>query len=124
MTSASDVAFNSEGLVPVVVQDASTKRVLMLAYMNRAALELTLTTGRAVYWSRSRAELWRKGDTSGNAQYIRRVELDCDGDTILLTVEQVGPACHTGATSCFDVARLPAVIDLEHGDSGPPLVKE
>jgi len=124
MTDSPNVAFNEQGLVPVVVQDESTKRVLMLAYMNREALDLTLTTGRAVYWSRSRRELWRKGDTSGNVQFIRRVELDCDGDTILITVEQVGPACHTGATSCFDTAQLPAVTDIGAHDSGAPLVKE
>lgn len=124
MTISEDVAFNDQGLVPVVVQDVSTKRVLMLAYMNREALELTLTTGRAVYWSRSRGELWRKGDTSGHVQFIRQVELDCDGDTILITVEQVGPACHTGATSCFDAAQLPAETNLGAQDSVAPLVKE
>ena len=124
MTSSPDVSFNEQGLIPVVVQDDSTKRVLMLAYMNREALDLTLTTGRAVYWSRSRGELWRKGDTSGNAQFVRRVELDCDGDTLLISVEQVGPACHTGSTSCFDSSTLPALTDLAPGDPVAPLVKE
>ena len=124
MTTTPEVAFNEQGLVPVVVQDETSTRVLMVAYMNREALELTLTTGRAVYWSRSRGELWRKGDTSGNAQFVRRVELDCDGDTLLITVEQVGPACHTGTTSCFDVAVLPAVTNVGPGDAVPPLVKE
>ena len=124
MTTTPEVAFNEQGLVPVVVQDETSKRVLMVAYMNREALDLTLTTGRAVYWSRSRGELWRKGDTSGNAQFVRRVELDCDGDTLLITVEQVGPACHTGTTSCFDVAVLPAVTIVVPGDAASPLVKE
>ena len=89
MTIPQGVVFNEQGLVPVVTQDEATGRVLMLAYMNREALEATLTTGRAVYYSRSRAELWRKGDTSGHAQFVRRVELDCDGDALLITVQIV-----------------------------------
>ena len=89
------------GLVPAVVQEHGTGEVLMLAWMDDEALRRTLTTGRATYWSRSRQEYWVKGDTSGHHQYVRAVALDCDGDTLLLTVEQVGPACHTGAHSCF-----------------------
>jgi phosphoribosyl-AMP cyclohydrolase len=89
------------GLVPAVVQESGTGTVLMLAWMDDEALHRTLTTGRATYWSRSRQEYWRKGETSGHHQYVRDVALDCDGDTLLLTVEQVGPACHTGAHSCF-----------------------
>jgi phosphoribosyl-AMP cyclohydrolase len=116
------VVFNEQGLVPVVTQDEATGRVLMLAYMNREALEATLTTGRAVYYSRSRAELWRKGDTSGHAQFVRRVELDCDGDALLITVQQVGPACHTGSTSCFDATTLEATTDVTPDDSISPLV--
>ena len=116
------VVFNDKGLVPVVTQDETTGRVLMLAYMNREALEATLTTGRAVYYSRSRAELWRKGDTSGHAQFVRRVELDCDGDALLITVQQVGPACHTGSTSCFDATTLEATTDVTPDDSISPLV--
>ena len=93
---------NADGLVPAVVQDGDTGEVLMLAWMNDEALHRTLTTGRATYWSRSRQEFWVKGETSGHHQYVRDVKLDCDGDTVLLTVDQVGAACHTGARTCFD----------------------
>ena len=124
MTIPQGVVFNEQGLVPVVTQDEATGRVLMLAYMNREALEATLTTGRAVYYSRSRAELWRKGDTSGHAQFVRRVELDCDGDALLITVQQVGPACHTGSTSCFDATTLEAKSDVTPDHSMSPLVCE
>src|SRR5919204_1665888 len=89
------------GLVPAVVQEHGTGQVLMLAWMDDEALHRTLTTGRATYWSRSRREYWVKGATSGHHQLVRAVALDCDGDAILVTVEQVGPACHTGAHSCF-----------------------
>jgi phosphoribosyl-AMP cyclohydrolase len=89
------------GLVPVVVQDASTKEVLMVAYANREALEKTLKTGFAHYYSRSRRKLWKKGETSGNTQRVKRVLVDCDGDTLLYIVEQKGVACHTGEYSCF-----------------------
>jgi len=92
---------NADGLVPAVVQDGDTGEVLMLAWMNDEALHRTLTTGRATYWSRSRQEFWVKGETSGHHQYVRDVKLDCDGDTVLLTVDQVGAACHTGAKTCF-----------------------
>jgi phosphoribosyl-AMP cyclohydrolase len=122
MTIPQGVVFNEQGLVPVVTQDEATGRVLMLAYMNREALEATLTTGRAVYYSRSRAELWRKGDTSGHDQFVRRVELDCDGDALLITVQQVGPACHTGSTSCFDATTLEATTDVTPDDSISPHV--
>jgi phosphoribosyl-AMP cyclohydrolase len=89
------------GLLPAVVQEHGTGEVLMLAWMDDHALHLTLTTGRATYWSRSRREYWVKGATSGHHQHVRGVALDCDGDTLLVTVEQVGPACHTGSHSCF-----------------------
>ena len=92
---------NSDGLVPAVVQQHDTSEVLMLAWMNDEALHLTLTTGRATYYSRSRSRLWVKGETSGHHQYVRSVALDCDGDTILVRVDQVGAACHTGARTCF-----------------------
>ena len=92
---------NSDGLVPAVVQHHDTSEVLMLAWMNDEALHLTLTTGRATYYSRSRGRLWVKGETSGHHQYVRSVALDCDGDTLLVRVEQVGAACHTGARTCF-----------------------
>jgi phosphoribosyl-AMP cyclohydrolase len=88
-------------LIPAVVQDASSKEVLMLAYMNTESLELTLTTGKATYWSRSRSELWVKGETSGHYQEVQSVSLDCDGDAVLLQVIQTGAACHTGDRTCF-----------------------
>lgn len=96
------VAFNADGLVPAVVQQHDTGEVLMLAWMDREALRRTLTTGRAVYWSRSRGVYWRKGDTSGHIQEVRGARIDCDGDTVLLRVEQTGAACHTGTRTCFD----------------------
>ncbi|HQL91092.1 MAG TPA: phosphoribosyl-AMP cyclohydrolase [Syntrophales bacterium] len=92
----------SGGLVPAVVQDFETKEVLMLAYMNERSWQHTLQTGKATYWSRSRNELWVKGETSGNVQRVREIRIDCDNDTILLMVDQVGgAACHTGYRSCF-----------------------
>ena len=101
---------DDNGLVCAVVQDDRDDRVLMVAWMDDEALRRTLTTGRVTYWSRSRQEYWRKGDTSGHLQLVRSVEIDCDGDALLLRVEQVGPACHTGARSCFDAGgALPAV---------------
>ena len=93
--------FGSDGLLPAIIQEAGTKEVLMLGYMNAEALRRTLTEGRVTFWSRSRQEFWRKGDTSGNVQYVRGAALDCDADAILVTVDQHGPACHTGARSCF-----------------------
>lgn len=93
--------FNADGLVPAVAQDAATGEVLMLAWMDAEALARTLTTGRATYWSRSRQEYWVKGETSGHVQRVVSVGLDCDGDTILLRVEQTGAACHTGNPTCF-----------------------
>jgi len=94
------VKFDERGLVPVVAQDVDGT-VLMLAWANRAALDETLATGRGTYWSRSRQELWRKGDTSGHTQEVVRVAVDCDGDSVLYTLRQTGPACHTGQRSCF-----------------------
>lgn len=97
-----EVAWNEEGLVPAVAQDAASGRLLMLAWMNRDALRQTAESGRAVYWSRSRARLWRKGEESGHYQIVKELRLDCDNDAVLLSVEQVGGiACHTGRESCF-----------------------
>ncbi|UNK72484.1 phosphoribosyl-AMP cyclohydrolase [Microbacterium sp. H1-D42] len=100
------VVWNDAGLAPVIVQQHDTREVLMLAWMDAEALRRTLTGGRAVYWSRSRQEYWRKGDTSGNTQRVHSVAVDCDGDTILLAVDQHGPACHTGTRTCFDGREL------------------
>jgi phosphoribosyl-AMP cyclohydrolase len=97
----SGVKWDANGLVPAIAQDASDGRVLMMAWMNEESLRRTLSEGRAVYWSRSRQELWRKGDTSGHSQIVQEIWLDCDGDTILMKVAQTGPACHTGAPACF-----------------------
>ena len=94
--------FGANGLLPAIVQEQSTREVLMLGYMDREALRRTLTEGRVTFWSRSRQEYWRKGDTSGHVQHVRGAALDCDADALLVTVEQVGPACHTGAHACFD----------------------
>lgn len=101
--------FDRDGLMPAVIQQWDSKDVLMVGYMNAEALRRTLTEGRVTFWSRSRSEFWRKGDTSGNAQYVRGAALDCDGDTLLVTVDQHGPACHTGAHACFDVDPLEPV---------------
>ena len=100
-TLAARLKRNDDGLVCAVVQQHDTREVLMVAWMNDDALAETLTSGRAVYWSRSRQELWRKGDTSGHRQTVVRASLDCDGDAILLEVDQVGAACHTGERTCF-----------------------
>jgi len=101
MADIGAVRFNEAGLVPAVAQAHDTGEVLMMAWMTRESLAETLRTGRACYWSRSRKAFWRKGDTSGHIQRVRECRLDCDGDTILLLVEQTGAACHTGARSCF-----------------------
>lgn len=96
------VRWSADGLVPAIAQDAESGRVLMMAWMSRESLALTAREGRAVYWSRSRRALWRKGEESGHVQRVRDIRLDCDGDTVLLAVEQVGGiACHTGRESCF-----------------------
>lgn len=98
----SSVAYNADGLVPAIVQDVSTRAVLMMAWMSAETLSLTLAEGRTVFWSRSRQEIWRKGETSGDRQWVREAYYDCDGDTLLFVVEQEGGgACHTGAYSCF-----------------------
>ncbi len=95
------VKWDDKGLVSAIVQDVNTRQVLTLAYMNAESLRLTLETGETVFWSRSRQELWHKGATSGNVQRVREIYVDCDGDALLVLVEPAGPACHTGAVTCF-----------------------
>ncbi len=101
MSQAETITYDAAGLVTVVARDAETGEVLMVAHMNREALDRTLATQQAWYWSRSRKRLWRKGEESGHTQRVRDVQVDCDADTVLLSVDQVGPACHTGHRSCF-----------------------
>lgn len=105
-----DVSYDDQGLVPVIVQQWDTLEVLMMAWADEEALRRTLTTGRATYWSRSRQQYWRKGDTSGHVQHVRGARLDCDGDTVLLLVDQIGVACHTGTRTCFDGRDLDPVV--------------
>ena len=95
------IKFDADGLIPAIAQQHDTGEVLMVAWMNRDAVRVTLTEGRACYWSRSRKALWRKGETSGQAQVLKEMRLDCDGDTVLLLVDQEGVACHTGRRNCF-----------------------
>lgn len=96
-----EIKFNQEGLIPVIIQEADSKEILMLAYMNEESLKITLEEKRTCFYSRSRKKLWKKGETSGNIQTVCEVFYDCDGDTLLVTVKQKGPACHTGKKSCF-----------------------
>ena len=110
-------AFDARGLLPAIIQEHSTHEVLMLGYMDAEALRRTLTQGRVTFWSRSRQEYWRKGDTSGNVQLVRGAALDCDGDTLLVQVEQHGPACHTGAHACFDVDPLTPFVAAASGEA-------
>src|SRR6187551_1742475 len=93
--------FNADGLIPAIVQEQSTGRVLMMAWMNRASIETTLQTGKTHFWSRSRQKFWMKGESSGHTQQVKDVAFDCDGDTLLIQVEQIGAACHEGYQSCF-----------------------
>ena len=114
----SRVRFDSAGLIPAIAQQSGSGEVLMLAWMNRESLELTLATGRATYYSRSRASLWVKGETSGHVQHVRAISLDCDGDALLLEVEQIGPACHTGRASCFETLRVALCANDASGTVG------
>lgn len=117
-TFLDQIAWNDQGLAPAVAQDAVSGEVLMMAWMNRESLAHSVAEGRAVYWSRSRQKLWRKGEESGHVQHIREIRLDCDGDTILIKVEQVGDiACHTGRKSCF----YNVLIDAEWRAQDPVL---
>lgn len=106
----SRAAFNADGLLPAIIQQWDTREVLMLGWMDREALRRTLTEGRVTFWSRSRQEYWRKGDTSGHAQFVRSAALDCDDDTLLVEVEQIGAACHTGSRTCFDGRGIAVVV--------------
>ena len=96
-----EIKYDTNGLVPAIVQDSETKEVLMMAYMNAESLHLTMKTGETVFWSRSRSELWHKGATSGNIQKVVEIKVDCDGDTLLVLVNPAGAACHTGERTCF-----------------------
>lgn len=101
MVDFDNLKWTSDGLLPAIVQDVTTKQVLMMAWMNRESLQQTLNSGETVFWSRSRQELWHKGATSGNTQRVVSLHIDCDADTLLILIEPAGPACHTGAVSCF-----------------------
>jgi len=103
--------FGEDGLLPAIIQQWDTREVLMLGYMDAEAMRRTLTSGRVTFWSRSRNEYWRKGDTSGHVQYVRGAALDCDADTILVQVEQIGAACHTGTRTCFDADQLDPTVE-------------
>jgi phosphoribosyl-AMP cyclohydrolase len=97
-----ELKYDEKGLIPVIIQDVKDNEVLMLAYMNKPSLEKTITSGKTHFWSRSRQKLWQKGETSGNVQLVKEICYDCDGDTLLIKVEQLGPgACHTGNRTCF-----------------------
>jgi len=101
MSFFDQLKFNADGLIPTIIQEQSTGRVLMMAWMNRASLEKTIETGKTHFWSRSRQKFWRKGETSGHTQTVKGIAFDCDGDVLLIQVDQIGPACHEGYKSCF-----------------------
>jgi len=101
MTTVNELTFDKKGLIPAVVQDADTNEVLMVAYMNKQSLEITLQEGRTCFFSRSRQKLWRKGETSGHIQKVKEIWVDCDKDCLVVRVDQTGPACHTNRRSCF-----------------------
>ena len=110
--------FDATGLIPAIIQDSSNQEVLMLAYMNAEAVRRTLEEGRVTFWSRSRQEYWRKGDTSGHAQFVRSVHHDCDADTLLIGVEQIGAACHTGSRTCFEDYEAEALTSVDYSVLG------
>ena len=114
------VSFNADGLVPAIAQQHDTGEVLMMAWMNRDAIDETLSTGRVCYYSRSRAGLWRKGETSGQVQHLKELRVDCDGDTLLLLVDQTGVACHTGRRSCFyRAAKDSTIVTIQEVETSP-----
>jgi phosphoribosyl-AMP cyclohydrolase len=104
--TADSLKFDSQGLIPAIIQEAQSKRVIMFAWMNRDSIAATQSSGQTVFYSRSRQELWHKGATSGNIQHVHSIEVDCDSDALLISVSAEGPACHTGTESCFDSAEL------------------
>ncbi|UAJ77932.1 phosphoribosyl-AMP cyclohydrolase [Leifsonia sp. ZF2019] len=104
------IRFTDTGLVPAIIQQWDTREVLMMGWMDAEAFRRTMTEGRVTFWSRSRQEYWRKGDTSGHVQFVKSAALDCDGDTLLVTVDQIGAACHTGTRTCFDADQLAPVV--------------
>ncbi|WP_374010432.1 phosphoribosyl-AMP cyclohydrolase [Leifsonia sp. LS-T14] len=114
------IRFTDAGLVPAIIQQWDTREVLMMGWMDAEAFRRTMSEGRVTFWSRSRKEYWRKGDTSGHVQYVKGAALDCDGDTLLVTVDQIGAACHTGTHTCFDADVLDPAIgaspDIEAAD--------
>ena len=118
MSYLDKLKFNADGLIPAIIQDAANGEVLMLAWMNRASLEQTLATGQTWFWSRSRQKFWRKGESSGHTQAVKELAFDCDGDTVLIKVEQTGAACHEGYRSCFFRA-----VDAKTGDFKVTLVR-
>lgn len=105
--------YDANGLIPAIIQDSESQEVLMLGYMNAEAVRRTLNEGRVTFWSRSRQEYWRKGDTSGHAQFVRSVHHDCDADTLLIGVEQIGAACHTGSRTCFEDYEVEALTSVD-----------
>ena len=109
----SSLKFDATGLIPAIIQESSNQEVLMLGYMNAEAVRRTLEEGRVTFWSRSRQEYWRKGDTSGHAQFVRSVHHDCDADTLLIGVEQIGAACHTGSRTCFEDYDVEALTTVD-----------
>jgi len=116
ITDYSKVKFNEQGLIPAIVQDFQTKKILMMAYMNQESLQRTLETKKTWFYSRSRKKLWNKGETSGNFQIVKKVSLDCDGDTLLIEVIQKGNACHTGEKSCFFQTIYGETVQMEYED--------
>ena len=111
------IRFTETGLVPAIIQQWDTREVLMMGWMDAEAFRRTMTEGRVTFWSRSRQEYWRKGDTSGHVQFVKSAALDCDGDTLLVTVDQIGAACHTGTRTCFDADQLDPVVGDGSADS-------
>ncbi len=117
-----DLKYNEDGLIPAIAQQHDTKEVLMMAWMNKASIEESLETGRVCYWSRSRQAFWRKGESSGQVQMLKQFRVDCDSDTLLLLVDQTGPACHTGRRTCFYQVVDKSADDMELVIDSEPLI--